>query len=181
MVKQVPNESGIKGWIELGCGKEIAQGIPFLILGTVFLGMPAAAVIAAKYSSSLIDWQSFDLIIALSIVLLSIVINLQGVKLGSKNQKIVAFALCGLAITLIAMSTPAAIDRISHYSFESNYGDIVSGAVVAFWAFAGFENMSFMAGEFKKPKRSSFINCTVSINMCSYLYVINLELYIISL
>lgn len=43
--------------------------------------------------------------------------------------------------------------------------------VVAFWACAGFENMTFIAGEFKNPQRDVLISIFVSLVACGLLYI----------
>ena len=54
MVKNVPNESGIEGFIKLGLGEGLSAIIPILFLGTVSIGMPLSAYIVGDYMQHLL-------------------------------------------------------------------------------------------------------------------------------
>jgi amino acid efflux transporter len=60
---------------------------------------------------------------------------------------IVVGALCAFTAPLIDHSYSAVLPTVS------DPGTIVSGIVVAFWAYVGFENLTFIAGEFRNPRR----------------------------
>lgn len=49
LVGAVPNESGLEGFVEIGLGRNVAATIPIILLGTVCMGMPSAALIAGDY------------------------------------------------------------------------------------------------------------------------------------
>ena len=172
MVNKVPNESGLHGWVSLGLGEKVGAAVPFILLGTVSLGMPSAAIIAGKYVSNtfLLD-QTVTLFVAISIVVLASGTNLLGIELSSRNQRLVSLALFLLAGSLAAMSAPMAFERLPTKTFKFGWNDTVLAAVICFWAFAGFENMSFMAGEFKNPKRDLPLAIAYSLIICSLIYI----------
>lgn len=172
MVKAVPNERGVKGFLELGLGKDIAASLPILVLGTVCIGMPSAALIAGRYLSRYLEaGQWVEVASALGLVVAAIVANVQGLKTGSLFQRWVAFLLFIVGAGLFAMTVPEALPKLENVTFSWNINAILASSVVAFWAYAGFENMTFMAGEFKNPHRDIMISIAVSLLLCGLLYI----------
>jgi amino acid efflux transporter len=80
--------------------------------------------------------------------------NFVGAALNAGVQRNASWALLVVVLALCAFIYP----QVHHgYSavlpvFEAP-GPIFSGIIVAFWAYAGFENLTFIAGEFRNPRR----------------------------
>lgn len=173
MLKAVPNESGMAGFVSLGLGKRIGASIPILLLSTVCLGMPAAALIAAQYVQNLFpDMLFIKPVMAFLIITFAIVSNTFGIKVSGNILKIVSFLLFAVGLILVLMTTGAASSNYHLLRPEFEWPRILSGTVLAFWAFAGFENLTFMAGEFKRPKRDLTISILVAVTVCGLLYLL---------
>lgn len=172
MVKHVPESSGIKGFISLGLGENIGATIPIIFLGTVGIGMPTAAIIAGNYLSQLLHtsyWVTW--LAAFVMVYIGILTNLFNIKISVMIQSIitillflVGFGLVFINIHSIAFSFPTFIS-----TFNSNL--VLHGMLLAMWAFAGFENLTFIAGEFKHPARDFRICSYVALFVCGLLYL----------
>jgi amino acid efflux transporter len=172
MVKAVPNEHGIEGFLSLGLGRDVAAGVPILLLGTVGIGMPSAAIIAGRYLSRYVQGGSVvESLAALCLIAVAIFANVLGLKTGSFFQRFVAFLLFTVGAGLFAMTIPEALPRLQTIKPVWDMNAILAGSVVAFWAFAGFENMTFMAGEFKNPHRDIMVSIAVSLFLCGALYM----------
>lgn len=172
MVKAVPNERGVEGFLELGLGKDIAAGLPILLLGTVCIGMPSAALIAGRYLSRYLGSGSeVEMISAISLIAVATIANVLGLKTGSLFQRCVAFLLFVVGAALFAVTIPQALPKLGDITFSWNLNAILAGSVVAFWAYAGFENMTFMAGEFRNPHRDIMISIAASLLLCGALYI----------
>ncbi len=171
IVDRVKDNSGIGGFISLGLGKKIGNSIPILMLGTVCLGMPSAALIAGEYVSNLFVGNSWvKLVAALFIIWFGVVSNLRQSNSSSKILSIITAALLILSISLILLTTKEASSTYNQIQFEYNAKEILSGLILAFWAFAGFENLTFMAKNFKNPQKDMFFACMVSIIVCGAIY-----------
>jgi amino acid efflux transporter len=164
MVKAVPDGSGIEGFIAKGLGRHAAASVPILFLSLVSIGIPSGSLVAGEYlKNAVAHGQAVQVIGALAIVLIAIAINLTGIKMGALIQTVITWGLLAIAVLLCAFTFPYA---------KGNYGAVVpvfsalspilSGIVVAFWAYAGFENLTFIAGEFKNPKRDFFLAMAVA-------------------
>ncbi len=170
MLRVTPNAEGIESFIQLGLGKNIASAIPIIFLGTVTLGMPSAAIIAGEYAYKAINSSTTVPFVAYSLIIIAVVVNLLGGKLSGKINTIVAFSLFvvgGIVVFMTAkMAAPLYPSIIPNYNFSS----ISKAIVLAFWAYAGFENLSFIAGEFKNPKRDYFLSMIIALVVCGLLY-----------
>lgn len=172
MVRAVPTEHGVSGFIGLGLGKHIAASVPILLLGTVGLGMPSAALIAGRYFGHMSGGGiAVEASAALALVVVSIVANIRGIRSSSLVQRVVAFALFVLALALLLMTVPAALPHIESIKPAWDFQRILTGSVIAFWAYAGFENMTFTAGEFRRPHRDIMVSIALSLLLCGALYI----------
>ncbi len=171
MVEAVPNESGMSGFVSLGLGKHVGATIPIILLSTVCIGMPASALIAAQYLQNYWPEHTFiKPLVSFALVGIAIFSNIFGMKVSGRILKIVSFLLFAVGAALVALTTKSAYVHYAVLTPQYDWHKIVSGAVLAFWAFAGFENLTFMAGEFKNPKRDLFISILIAITTCGALY-----------
>jgi amino acid efflux transporter len=173
LVGAVPNESGLDGFVELGLGRNVAAAVPVILLGTVCIGMPSAALIAGDYVSKYLGTGSqVSIVVALILIGIAIVANCLGAKTSSVFQKIVAGLFFILGGSLFFITVPQASAGYSQLVPEWKISPTLAGVVLAFWAFAGFENMTFLAGEFKNPRRDITVSIIVSVAACGALYLL---------
>jgi amino acid efflux transporter len=170
MLRVTPNAEGIESFIQLGLGKNIASAIPIIFLGTVTLGMPSAAIIAGEYAYKAINSSTTVPLVAYSLIIIAIVVNLLGGKLSGKINTIVAFSLFVVGGIVVFMTSKMAVPLYPSIIPNYNFSSISKAIVLAFWAYAGFENLSFIAGEFKNPKRDYFLSMIIALVVCGLLY-----------
>lgn len=155
MVREVPDGSGIEGFIARGLGPNVAACVPVLFLSVYYAGLPAATLVAGGYLEEAIGGgRPVRLAGALLVIAGSLYTNLVGSRRGASLQSIATWTLLGAALVLIALTVPAA-----HHNYDAlvpqldHIDPILAGIVVGFWAYAGFENMTFVAGEMRNPRR----------------------------
>lgn len=155
MVRLIPDGSGIEGFIARGLGSHVAATVPPLFLSVVVLGIPAGMLVAGEYLRSAIGGgRIVQFVGALLILVGAITTNLIGAAVGARVQRIVSWGLLLVVVALCMLTAP----QIDHgyravLPTASALGPILSGMVVAFWAYVGFENLTFIAGEFRNPRR----------------------------
>jgi amino acid efflux transporter len=155
LVRLVPDGSGIEGFIARGLGSHVAATVPLLFLSVVVLGGPAGVFVAGGYLRSAIGGGIVvQFAGALLILIVAITINLVGAAVGARMQRAVSWALLLVVMALCAFTVP----QIGHgyravLPTVSAPGPILSGIVIAFWAYVGFENLTFIAGELRHPRR----------------------------
>jgi len=172
MVNHVPSERGVEGFVSLGLGRHLGSSVPLLFLGTVTIGMPSAAIIAGQYVTQFMGSTELGIVTSCLLVALGVGANFGGVKLGGRINSIVAALLFVVGGVLVALTTPAAIQGYHKLIPQFELQPILAGVVVAFWAYAGFENLTFISGEFKNPRRDFTISMLVALLVCGFLYLI---------
>ena len=171
MVKKRPESSGIEGIVSLGLGETAGSSITLLIISTVIIGMPSASIVAGRYVGYLVQDALFvKSSVAFSIVAIGTITNLLKIKTGSKIQILVAAFLIFFGLGLILFSTEQASSNYNRLLVAPKLELIMPGLLASFWAFAGFENLTFVAGEFKNPARDFYLSMIISIFFCGLLY-----------
>jgi amino acid efflux transporter len=133
--------------------------------------MPSAAIVAGKYVQELwITHPYVSIIVPFSMILITITTTLYGIKTSAKLNTMVTILLILVGLTLF-LKTSSNIHLIKVPEFSYNWKNIMNSSVLAFWAFAGFENMTFLSNNFQNPKRDLLISASIAIVVCGLLYL----------
>lgn len=171
MVSYVPNESGIEGFISLGLGKHIGATVPIILLCTISFGMPSSALIAGEYVKNFIGGNTIVQVFTASFIVFNgVIINLMGIKASSILQAIITILIILVSISFIMCADPVNLKQVKFSMHELKV--LFPGIVLAFWAFAGFENLTFIAGEFKNPSRDIKLSMLVALFLSGLLYLL---------
>lgn len=153
--------AGLSKYAEEALGPWGAYAVSAILCGTFALGIPAIARIGAAYVQKLfgvppgISW-------ALAVVILAIaaLINLMGIKVVSLINMAALIALTVMMAIMIGMNLPffyqgvLVFRQILFFQGSIDFRDLWQVAMLLFWAFMGWENLSFSLEEFKNPKKS---------------------------
>jgi amino acid efflux transporter len=155
VVREFDDGRGIEGLIASGLGSHVGAGVPVLFLAIVTLGIPAGSLIAGTYLAEAVGGgRAVEHLTTLVIVGVAAGVNLAGIRIGARVQLGTAALLIAIGVALVAMTAPEAAggyDAISPAAPDP--GRLLSGVLIAFFAYAGFENLTFIAGEFRNPRR----------------------------
>lgn len=150
---------GISLYASMAFGEWSRLGISLVVCGTLAIGMPAFFMVGGSYISELleIDKSIWTIPIGIILALLTTIINIFGVdKLGLIN-KVVVICILFLVIYIVYIT-------LSNFSIENNtigmhideanieLSSIWLSSSIIFWAFQGWENMTFSLGEINNPK-----------------------------
>ena len=155
VVREFDDGSGIEGLIARGLGAQVSAGVPLLFLLIVMLGIPAGGLIAGAYlSGALGAGPVVEHATALVIVGIAAGVNLAGIQVGARVQLVTAACLLVIGAALVALTVPEAAGGYEAVvPGTPDLGRVLSGVLIAFFAYAGFENLTFIAGEFRNPRR----------------------------
>jgi amino acid efflux transporter len=158
LVRAVPDGAGLEGFVALGLGRRVSVVVPALLLIVFYPAMAAAMLVGGGYVS---DELPIRLGVALAIIAVTTVGALGGARGAARLQTVVVWTTLLAAVALVALTSRHDYSAISP-SF-SEFGAIAQGVLVAFWGFAGFENMTFVAGELRNPRRDYLIAVGVAL------------------
>jgi amino acid efflux transporter len=162
MVRLVPDGSGLEGFVAFGLGRRVAAVVPALFLVIAFPAGAAATLVAGGYLEAAVGGGAVvRLAGALGIWVVTTWMNLRG---AAGFQIAVMWALLVAALALVGLTFDDA--RGGYDAVAPSWGGVgpvAHGVLVAFWAFAGFENMTFVAGELRNPRRDYLVAVVVAL------------------
>jgi amino acid efflux transporter len=171
MSKNSSSDEGIKGFIEQGLGKDVSACFPILMLSTVAIGMPSSALIVGKFVNDYVGREGLEYPVAFYILLFGFVSNLMGKEFGEKVQKMVSLAFLAVGVALFILTIKSASTGYAKLIPSFNLVQTFSGITMAFWAFAGFENLTFIIQDFRDPRRDFFLSMVIALIVCGLLYL----------
>jgi len=171
-----PKVGGLSYYAEIALGPWAKSSVVVVLVGTFFLGIPALALIGAAYAAKAFNLSGglYVGIIAAGFLLMSVAINISGVTVTSAVNSISIF----FVLAVVAMVALGNITFISKGFSSLAYGDhstfsfksLWSAFSLIFWAFLGWENLSFGLEEFKNPRRTIPIVYVMSFAIVLVLY-----------
>lgn len=171
MSKSLGTNEGVKGFIEIGLGKRVGQCFPVLMLSTVSIGMPSSALIVGKFVQDYVGRNGTEYFIAFYLLAFGLGSNLLGKNIGQKVQNFVSISFFVVALLLFVLTVPAAQGHYSALIPDLGITQTFSGITMAFWAFAGFENLTFIIQDFKNPRRDFLLSMLIALTICGMIYL----------
>lgn len=155
------SSAGLSQYAQEVAGKWAGYAVTAVLAGTFTIGIPALAFIGAAYIQRLFGvpvgstpW------IAIAILAAMTLLNVMGVKVASVVNTISLIALFVLVSLLVLLNLPY-LSLGWHVLTEAltgkvtiSYIDLWKVSALLFWAFLGWENMSFGLEEFRNPRLS---------------------------
>ncbi len=176
--RKYPSAEGISLYASMGFGRWSRPGIMMITCGTLAAGMPAFFLVGGNYIALLLDLEAarYAMPCALALACVTTGINLRGIeKLGWVNKIVVALVL--LIVGYISIRTfpsiPSAFDGVT----SSVLADIPIAQAwlamsIVFWAFQGWENMTFGFAEIENPETNIPLIYWVSFALVSAIYIV---------
>jgi amino acid efflux transporter len=155
MVRASPGGDSIQAFISAGLGELLGRCVPLLFLSLVVVGLPTGSLVAARYvARALGAGDGAIVLVASSVLLVALAANLAGVRASAWVQNAGSWALVAMAVFLLLLTaTNGGLGLSAVAPDPGDLGVLLPGVVLAFWAFAGFENLTFLSRELRQPER----------------------------
>ncbi len=150
----------------------LAHLTAWLMLSAIIISGSTVALGFAGYLGSILNINHITALAILAIALFSW-INYRGINLSAKiNDFSTLLEVGGLLLLIIGVSTLTVKGEFSIPDFtQFNVKDVVSGAILAFFAYIGFGSIAKMSEEVKNPQRNIPWAIILSILITTLLYV----------
>lgn len=156
-----PSTAGLAGYAEKAVGPWGGYAVSYLVGGSFFFGLPAVALIGSEYMMQLFQLSDAGAaLFAILLVTLMFLSNLAGMRVISLiNYAALAvlFLLIGLLIVFNLDFLDSGLGIASEALSGNAHIDLHNTwkvAALLFWAFLGWENLSFSLGEIKDPEKN---------------------------
>jgi len=173
LAAEYPEAGGLSSFVKRAYGWTAGTTAGWLFVFSFFVGCPIVAIIASSYIITALNLStSFLYPIAFLFMFLTILVNILGIRIGSRTESIVLGAVVVLISAAVALTFPQV--QYSNFTPFAPKGWLAVGlvAVIVFWSFQGYENVPHMAEEFKNPRRDFQLSIAISALLTSLLYVL---------
>lgn len=150
-----PGAGGVAGFVQAAFGRHLAAGVEVLLLGTFGLGIPAIALTGGYYLIALPGIGGLPASAAAALLLAATAaVVFVGVRMSTRVQVALALVLTVALVTVgvLAVSTGAAVHHLPAMR-SGAIADGVSATGAVFFAFTGWEMISFTTEEYANPRR----------------------------
>ncbi|MGH3661986.1 MAG: APC family permease, partial [Micromonosporaceae bacterium] len=158
---RLQSAAGLAAYAELAVGRWGAWAVGTVMAGTFGIGLPALALIGASYLGQLLGTPSGMIPwLAIGILAAATVANLFGVRATNmiNTASLVALVVVVLVIVVLKMSLLGTGAETAVRSVQGagsfSYVEVWQVCALLFWAFLGWEGLSFGLEEFRDPHRS---------------------------
>jgi len=153
-----PKAGGLSAYAKAAFGDWAEFGVVAVLSGTFIIGIPALAIIGGEYLTKLFSISlEFKYFFAFLFLLFATVINIYGIQMASWINKISLIFILLLIIILVIIHPDYLFNGLKELNIEPKYIDLNKlwqVMALLFWAFLGWENLSFGLEEFKNPKKT---------------------------
>ena len=150
----LPDAGGVSTYVRRAFGDYWATASGWWFAFTIPLGIPASALFAGQYAAHALDaprWAAVAVAAAITAAVLGSV--WAGVRASSALQLGIAGTILVFLIFAIAAGLPHADPSRLEPLAPAGWGSVASSLALIVWAFAGWEAMSYLGGQFRNPRR----------------------------
>ncbi|GAA2466307.1 APC family permease [Streptomyces macrosporus] len=164
--------SGISALIRSGLGGRAGDTANVLLVLVYVVGNPVMGVISARYFCHLVGAdETWVMYVAIGFMALSVAFNRMGIVMGARVQQaaLVVLLLC-LAGAVVLAAPAMSAEPFTPFA-PHGWAAVGTAAVIAFFSFLGWENVSAVAEEVRDPARSFRRAIRVAVPVVGLVYV----------
>lgn len=172
--KNHPSAGGVITFIEEMCGKSFGVPINYMIIGSIVFLVPVVSIIASNYLSFFGEFSLNErLLIAFSLLTASTLLNIYRIDCLLKMQGISSILLFILLFVLIVSSFGQSYGStlVELRNDPISIAGLWTGMTIIFWAYLGWENLSFLTEEFIDIKKFLVPASILSYLIMVFLYI----------
>jgi amino acid efflux transporter len=172
LARRLPNAGGIVAYVSAAFGARAGAMTGWVLLGSVPIGVPTISLIGAHYFATIVPLSDkMCSIMAMSMLMLSILLNVRGIKIASAVQVAVVCTIIFLVVASVASALPHV--SLAEFTPFVPHGWFSIGAAIVpiFFCFVGWEMITPLAEEFENPQRDMMKSLMVAAAIISVLYL----------
>ena len=155
LASRFPDSGGVASYVRRALGPTAARMAGYWFFFGVCVGTPVVATLGAQYVVSIFGGpREVVVLVAVLMLVPPFVSNAFGLRVSGVVQLVLTGALVGIVVLVIALASPAA-DAANFTPFmPQGWGGVGAAVSLFVWAFAGWEAVTHIAGEFRNPRRT---------------------------
>ncbi|KNX35927.1 APC family permease [Luteipulveratus halotolerans] len=143
--------NAIQQLVTRGIAPWAGSAMPLMFLFVVVVGLPTGCIVAGQYAEDGLGWPRSPTIVAVAILVAALAANLLGGTAGRNVQLGGSAVLVVTGVFLIVTGARHGTHAMHVVPDASAWGSVLPGVLLAFWAFVGFENLTFLGRDLRDP------------------------------
>ena len=167
-----PDAGGVSTYVRYAFGGRTSAVVGWCFYFAVPVGAPAAALFAGAYTADVLGGgHTTATATAFALMLVVTAANMGGLRVSGRLQ----LGLAGLLVTLLLVATLTSLPhaKLSNLTPFAPHGwlAVAPAAALLVWSFAGWEAITHLAADFRKPGRDLPRAATVAVVVVGVLYL----------
>lgn len=174
-----PGTGGLCTLIGTALGRRFGDTALLTLVAVYVIGNPIMGVTSGRYLVHLLGaGENWVLPFGAGFMLVSVGFNLLGVRTGVRIQRIAFYALLACLAAAIVYAVPSmSVERLEPVA-PHGWSALGGAAVVAFFAFLGWENVLLVAGEVRRPRTAFRTAIVVAVPVVGLVYLVTTAAYL---
>jgi amino acid efflux transporter len=167
-----PDAGGVATFVQLALGPTAARMAGYWFFFGVTVGAPVVGLLGAEYVVAVLGIERWvSLVVAPVLLALPFLSNLFGLRFSGRAQLVLSGLLVVIVVGVVVVAAPATDS--SNFSPLLPHGWAGVGLAVSLfvWAFAGWEAVTHIAGEFRRPRRTIPLATAIAIVVVGACYL----------
>jgi amino acid efflux transporter len=167
-----PDAGGVSSYVRRAFGAGPAALVGWCFWFAIPVGAPAAALFAAEYVGDAFGGGHATVVITAVALLVGVAAaNAAGVHASARLQLALAGVLLALMVAAVVVSLPHATWSNLHPFAPRGWAAIIDAGGLLVWSFAGWEAITHLAAEFRRPVRDLPRATAVALVVVGVLYL----------
>ncbi|MDZ5622318.1 amino acid permease [Nocardioides sp. HM23] len=149
-----PDGGGVSTYARLAFGERAATMVGWGFFLAIPIGAPVAAGFAASYVADAVGGgRTTEVVVTAAVIVVVAVMNWMGIQVSARVQLGIAAVIATLLLVAIVVSLPRVdVDNLTPF-LTHGWSGVGAAAALLVWAFAGWEIVSSLSGEYRHPRR----------------------------
>ncbi|MEU9477951.1 amino acid permease [Streptomyces sp. NPDC048191] len=149
-----PDGGGVSTYVWHAFGSRAAAVVGWCFYFAVPAGAPAAGMFAGAYVASALGGGRYTVLVTAAVLLILVAVaNAFGLTVSGRLQLALAVLLVTLLLAAVGTALPHARPRNLHPFAPHGWPAVGSAAALLVWSFAGWEAITHLAADFRRPAR----------------------------
>lgn len=167
-----PDSGGVSTYVRRAFGDRTAGVVGWCFYFAVPVGAPPASMMAGGYVADLVGGgRATTLVVAALLIATTALLNAAGLRLSGRVQLGIATTLAVLMAATILFALPHARSGSLTPFTPHGWAAVGAAAAVLVWAFAGWEAVASLAGDYRRPERDVPRAAVVAVSVVGVLYL----------
>ena len=172
LAARYPDAGGVATFVRLALGSTAARATGYWFFFGVGFGVPVLAALGGGYLAAALGLgPSAVPVIGFAVVLVPLALNFLGLKVSGRVQLVFSALLVVVVVGVVATALPSVSARHFTPFLPHGWGGVGLAVSLFVWAFAGWEAVTHIAGEFRNPRRTIPLATAIAIAVVGIAYL----------